>query len=232
MRFTVCAVVAAATAVSAQSSTIVPAPVASNSPEGASYVATLPEKGTVRGSITGISGPNGEGTKFQISVSGLPAEGGPFMYHIHEKPVPANGNCSGTGAHLDPYKRGEVPPCDPQKKETCQTGDLSGKFRNLTGPADSDSPSSSICPTRRASRAPTSRCRTAALPFPRRLSRRAATPCLPVSAATTLPISPPAQALAMLSLLRHPRSRPLLSLPAALLGWWSRVPVPSLEPLP
>lgn len=78
MRFTLCALVAAATAVSAQSSTIVPAPQISDSPEGASYVATLPEKGTVRGSIIGVSGPNGKGTKFSIAVSGLPAEGGPF----------------------------------------------------------------------------------------------------------------------------------------------------------
>ena len=54
------------------------------------------------------------------------------MYHIHEKPVPADGNCTGTGAHLDPYKRGEVPPCDPTDKSSCQTGDLSGKEGNFT----------------------------------------------------------------------------------------------------
>jgi len=54
------------------------------------------------------------------------------VYHIHEKPVPADGNCTGTGAHLDPYKRGEVPICDASKPETCQTGDLSGKYGNIT----------------------------------------------------------------------------------------------------
>ena len=60
------------------------------------------------------------------------------VYHIHEKPVPADGNCTGTGAHLDPYKRGETPPCDASKPETCQTGDLSGKHGNLTtSPAES-----------------------------------------------------------------------------------------------
>lgn len=59
------------------------------------------------------------------------------VYHIHEKPISADGNCSSAGAHLDPYKRGEVPLCDSSKKETCQTGDLSGKERNFTGPADS-----------------------------------------------------------------------------------------------
>jgi hypothetical protein len=60
------------------------------------------------------------------------------VYHIHEKPVPSDGNCTGTGAHLDPYKRGEAPPCDATKPETCQTGDLSGKYGNLTmSPAES-----------------------------------------------------------------------------------------------
>jgi Cu/Zn superoxide dismutase len=57
------------------------------------------------------------------------------VYHIHEKPVPADGNCTGTGAHLDPYKRGETPPCDASKKESCQVGDLSGKYGNITGNA-------------------------------------------------------------------------------------------------
>jgi hypothetical protein len=33
---------------------------------------------------------------------------------------------------LDPYLRGETPPCDASKPETCQTGDLSGKHGNIT----------------------------------------------------------------------------------------------------
>ncbi|KAJ4380726.1 Cell surface superoxide dismutase [Cu-Zn] 4 [Didymella sp. IMI 355093] len=116
MRTSILSLIAAASAVTAQSSTIVPAPVVTGNPKGASYVATLPEQ-----------------TKytFTVSISGLPAEGGPFMYHIHEKPVPSDGNCTGTGAHLDPYKRGEVPG-DASKPETCQTGDLSGKHGNMT----------------------------------------------------------------------------------------------------
>ena len=55
------------------------------------------------------------------------------VYHIHEKAVPEDGNCTGTGAHLDPYKRGEVPICDASNKESCQTGDLSSKYGNITG---------------------------------------------------------------------------------------------------
>lgn len=54
------------------------------------------------------------------------------MYHIHEKPIPEDGNCTAAGAHLDPYKRGEVPLCNPDEPQTCQTGDLSGKYGNAT----------------------------------------------------------------------------------------------------
>ena len=134
MRVQLLPVIAAASAVSAQSSTVVPAPIVSSNPAGAVYVAKLPEQAqrTVRGSILATTNENGPGVKFAISISGLAAEGGPFMYHLHEKPVPTDGNCTGTGAHLDPYRRGEVPICDASKPETCQTGDLSGKFGNMT----------------------------------------------------------------------------------------------------
>ncbi|KAJ4343125.1 Cell surface superoxide dismutase [Cu-Zn] 4 [Ascochyta clinopodiicola] len=134
MRVQILSLIAAASVVTAQSSTVVPAPVVSGNPKGASYVATLPEqeKYTVRGSVAAVSAEDGNGVKFTVSISGLPAEGGPFMYHLHEKPVPSDGNCTGTGAHLDPYKRGEQPICDASKPETCQTGDLSGKHGNIT----------------------------------------------------------------------------------------------------
>lgn len=134
MRSQILSLIVAAAAVSAQSPAVVPAPVVSDNPKGASYIATLPEqtKYTVRGSVAAVTAEDGNGIKFSVSVSGLPAEGGPFMYHIHEKPVPSDGNCTGTGAHLDPYKRGEVPICDASKPETCQVGDLSGKFGNFT----------------------------------------------------------------------------------------------------
>lgn len=131
MRTSFVTILAAASAVSAQTQ---PAPKTSGNPAGASYLATLPVKegNPLRGSIAAESGPDGTGVRFKVSFDGLPATGGPFMYHIHEKPVPENGNCTATGAHLDPYKRGEVPICDASKPETCQTGDLSGKFGNVT----------------------------------------------------------------------------------------------------
>jgi hypothetical protein len=134
MRTSVFSLLAAASMVSAQSSTVIPAPVETSSPAGASYLATLPVKegSPLRGAISAVSAPNGAGVKFSVSFSGLPATGGPFMYHIHEKAVPSNGNCTATGAHQDPYKRGEVPICDASKPETCQVGDLSGKHGNFT----------------------------------------------------------------------------------------------------
>lgn len=54
------------------------------------------------------------------------------MYHLHDAPVPDDGNCTATLAHLDPYKRGEVIPCDATAAQTCQIGDLSGKHGNIT----------------------------------------------------------------------------------------------------
>ena len=56
----------------------------------------------------------------------------PTVYHIHDQPVPADGNCTATLGHLDPFIRGEIPPCDPTQPETCQVGDLSGKHGNIT----------------------------------------------------------------------------------------------------
>lgn len=134
MRTQILSLIAAASAVTAQSPSVVPAPVISGNPVGASYVATLPEqtKNNVRGSVAAVSAEDGVGVKFTVAISGLPAEGGPFIYHLHEFPVPSDGNCTGTGAHLDPYKRGEVPICDASKPETCQVGDLSGKHGNIT----------------------------------------------------------------------------------------------------
>ncbi|KAF2833331.1 Cu,Zn superoxide dismutase-like protein [Ophiobolus disseminans] len=133
MRTSVLSLLAAASIVSAQSSVITPAPKVTGNPAGASYVATLPVKegSPLRGSIQAVTAPDGVGVKFSVSFSGLPSSGGPFMYHLHEKPVTGT-NCTSTGAHLDPYKRGETPICDASKPETCQTGDLSGKFGNFT----------------------------------------------------------------------------------------------------
>lgn len=52
------------------------------------------------------------------------------MYHIHVEPSATN-NCTATLAHLDPFARGEEPICDPSAPETCQVGDLSGKWGEI-----------------------------------------------------------------------------------------------------
>lgn len=112
-----------------------------NNPVGVVYKATLPEQaffkpaypdgGNVKGEITASAGPNGAGVIFNLKFSNLPKTGGPFMYHLHVDPVPSNGNCTATLAHLDPTARGEAPICDPEDPETCQVGDLSGKFGDI-----------------------------------------------------------------------------------------------------
>lgn len=129
-----------------------------NNPPGTGYQAILPtSKSSVSGEIQIGSTPSGKGANVQVIVRNLPSEGGPFSmfdphtfsgyvsgtdivtaYHIHEYPVPSDGNCTGTGAHLDPFKRGEDPPCDDTKPETCQVGDLAGKHGKLTPQRYSD----------------------------------------------------------------------------------------------
>jgi hypothetical protein len=56
------------------------APVVDNNPIGTQYIAMLPNRTdtTVRGAVAVNSNSNGTGANVQISVSGLPAEGGPF----------------------------------------------------------------------------------------------------------------------------------------------------------
>ncbi|KAH6709528.1 superoxide dismutase [Leptodontidium sp. 2 PMI_412] len=116
------------------------ATVIENNPVGKVYTATLPEKpffnptnpkGNVKGSISATANPNGIGVKFIVKFENLPTSGGPFLYHLHDAPVPADGNCTKTLAHADPYIRGETPACNAQLPQTCQTGDLSGKYGKI-----------------------------------------------------------------------------------------------------
>ena len=56
-------------------------------------------------------------------------------YHIHEFPIPSDGNCTAAGGHLSPYGRPDTPPCDTAVPETCQPGDLSGKHGAISDTA-------------------------------------------------------------------------------------------------
>lgn len=57
-------------------------------------------------------------------------------YHIHDQPIAEDGNCTSALAHLDPFQRGEDPPCESETPEDCEVGDLSskhGKIEGITG---------------------------------------------------------------------------------------------------
>ncbi|TVY89896.1 Cell surface Cu-only superoxide dismutase, partial [Lachnellula willkommii] len=116
------------------------ATIVENNPPGVVYVATLPTKefndpndprGNIQGSVAATANPNGIGVSISVSFSNLPTSGGPFLYHIHDVPVPADGNCTSTLGHLDPFIRGETPACDATLPQTCQVGDLAGKHGKI-----------------------------------------------------------------------------------------------------
>ncbi|KAL2828504.1 superoxide dismutase [Aspergillus cavernicola] len=96
------------------------------------YHATLLEKDntTVYGGISISSRISSSASQIDVFIGGIP-EDEYLNYHIHQYRVPADGNCYATGVHLDPYGRGQTPPCDITAPQTCEVGDLSGKH----GPA-------------------------------------------------------------------------------------------------
>lgn len=100
-----------------------PAPESHDSPVGASYRAKF-DKG-VEGYVN-FSSKNGS-VLVDVNLSGLPDYGGPFMYHIHELPVPSDGNCTGTKAHFNPYNGHEKAPTPAE----LEVGDLSGRHGEI-----------------------------------------------------------------------------------------------------
>ena len=101
------------------------APVVSNNPNIIA-VADFPAGGSpdVKGAVvfTAVKGL----VNIHVDISGMPSSGGPFVYHIHENPVPDSKDCDGTGLHLNPYNASPI--CDDQLDNSyCQVGDLSGK---------------------------------------------------------------------------------------------------------
>lgn len=107
-----------------------------DNPTGAMAEARLIPTGDsqIQGYVRARSGGSASAPiNMEINISGLPSSGGPFLYHIHVDPVPEDGNCTSTLGHLDPYIRGEDPPCDASAPQTCQVGDLSGKHGKIMG---------------------------------------------------------------------------------------------------
>ncbi|KAK1773148.1 superoxide dismutase [Copromyces sp. CBS 386.78] len=107
-------------------------PVRNNPVIGEVWVAKF-DSPTVKGFVTAVA--NTVGVNYTIDVTGLPVDQGPFTYHVHLRPVPADGNCADTAGHLDSYLRGDSPPCNSAAPQTCEVGDLSGKYGTVTGPS-------------------------------------------------------------------------------------------------
>lgn len=117
-----------------------PASAQSNLP-AATYTATLPSIAfdaltgtTISGTITGSSNQGALGVTFNVNFANFPdfAQYGPFVYHIHDQPVPADGNCTSTMGHLDTTNAGEYYPCIISASQNCQIGDLAGKHGMIT----------------------------------------------------------------------------------------------------
>jgi hypothetical protein len=71
---------------------------------------------TIRDGITGLDA--GPGFTSQFPYHGAPL--GIKLTIVHEYPVPSDGNCTGTGPHLDPFNVTEGPKCDPNLPDKCQ----------------------------------------------------------------------------------------------------------------
>jgi len=102
----------------------------SNNPTSIVYRAQLSGQYGLQSTVTAQAGPGGVGVRYRIEAKGLFGYG-PFSYAIYEKSVPVNGDCYNLGGKLDPYQRGESPKCQFGGPETCQVGDLSGKYGKL-----------------------------------------------------------------------------------------------------
>lgn len=102
-----------------------------NNPVGETWVATF--TGAVKGTVTAVG--SALGVNYTVDVTGLPEGKGPFGYHVHIRPVPINGTCADTGTHLDSFVRGADPACYSPAPQTCEVGDLSGKYGKVDAPA-------------------------------------------------------------------------------------------------
>jgi Cu/Zn superoxide dismutase len=110
-----------------------PAPSQTNQP-ATTYIATLPDSmfnplvgDAVQGTVMAVG--TTDGVQFTVNITNLPSQAafGPFNWHIHTLPVPADGNCTATMGHLDPQNAGELYMCDTAAPQNCQVGNLAGK---------------------------------------------------------------------------------------------------------
>eukprot|EP00158_Paraphelidium_tribonemae_P005474 Partr_v1_DN27362_c0_g1_i2_m46654 putative superoxide dismutase len=71
----------------------------------------------------------------QVEANGIPFDGNPYSYHVHQNPVDETGDCSTTGSHYNPFSivYGTVSYGTTNQYDTFEIGDLSGKFGTLVG---------------------------------------------------------------------------------------------------
>ncbi|ODV84240.1 hypothetical protein CANARDRAFT_179210, partial [[Candida] arabinofermentans NRRL YB-2248] len=107
------------------------APEETDSPAGAYAVATFPSGGSssVEGSVSFSANSNGA-VEVSVDISGLPSEGYPFLYHIHTHTVPSSGNCTAALGHFNPFNA-STPCSKTDGVDTCELGDLSGKWETF-----------------------------------------------------------------------------------------------------
>ncbi|KAL4935251.1 hypothetical protein BDV06DRAFT_217563 [Aspergillus oleicola] len=112
----------------AQSANSTNAPVVTDNEDYSVHHATLLPKDntTVYGAITITARASSPALHVNVVIGGIP-EGEYLITNSND----TNGNCYLTAAHLDPYSRGQTPPCSITAPWTCEVGDLSGKH----GPA-------------------------------------------------------------------------------------------------
>jgi len=90
----------------------------------------------VKGTITFEGFMDGQTLVTVDITEGLNDPTAEYAYHIHEYPVPNNGDCMLTGSHLSPNGYPDAAQCDPQNPFSCQEGDLSGRHGSLEGSRD------------------------------------------------------------------------------------------------
>ncbi|KAK5168040.1 Cell surface superoxide dismutase [Cu-Zn] 4 [Saxophila tyrrhenica] len=90
------------------------APTTHGNPQGAQYIAVLPNDSPCSGSVIASSTIDGTGVGIQVSISGCPSAGGPFI--------------------LDPSNEETANSCQQSKPAMCPAGDLAGKHGSMAGP--------------------------------------------------------------------------------------------------
>ncbi|KAJ2335509.1 Superoxide dismutase [Coemansia sp. RSA 2681] len=93
----------------------------------------------VSGNVTFVPISGQTGLKVSVNIGGL-KQGIQYPFHIHVNVVPADGNCTATGGHLDTYgvkTANTTYKCDKAKPlTTCEIGDLAGIAGNLAANAN------------------------------------------------------------------------------------------------